>query len=677
MTGFGGLSLADENGSYDDPRQWAGVSKILGPRWAHLPAITAGFLGVQIFWSVEMSYASPYLLSLGLKKSSMAMVFLAGPLSGLIVQPLIGVLADNCTSRWGRRRPYMIGGTVLCMLAMLLLGFTRPIASIFTGIGNSANDVLTIWLAVLSIYCIDFAINAVQAVDRALLVDTLPSSEQANGNAWGARMLAIGSVVGFYVGNIKLPSLFPFLGSTQLEVLSVIGSILLLGTHALTASSVKERRLLEKPSSGPRSSGSSKFVQELKDIFTNMLTLPPVIRQICMVQFCAWIAWFPIMFYTTMYVGDIHKRNMASSLPPSSAPNYQQAMDDLDAEATRLGTRALFYSSLLSLLSNFVLPFFVSEASPGVRGTSAPNGLSLSGRKGRAAIQRCLMGLFFKITSFKIHLATLWALSHLIFALCMAGTFFAHDVASASFLITITGFPWAITQWAPFSLLAEAILTEPTSSGEDGASIRLADTRTRRMSGNSVQFFDADAPRNAEREGFLAGRNRGEEDLDEHSDEEDRRRSIEIEERRRAFLMGNGRAHVSHIDVSASPDLDGDMDDGGRKNMGGLSAKAGIILGIHNVFVVIPQFLVTGLSSILFAIFDPEKSVLHGSHKGNTNNSTVAALPAAAEAMILSADETSAAAGTDTIALIFRIGGVSAAMAFVLCWRLARDLKHR
>jgi solute carrier family 45 protein 1/2/4 len=101
--------------------------------------------------------ASPYLLSLGLSKSSMAIVFVAGPLSGLVMQPLIGAyppnsppdlseyvfffagfLADNSSSRFGRRRPYMLLGTVVCIFAMLLLGFTRPVASIFTGSNNSA-----------------------------------------------------------------------------------------------------------------------------------------------------------------------------------------------------------------------------------------------------------------------------------------------------------------------------------------------------------------------------------------------------------------------------------------------------------------------------------------------------------------------------------------------------------
>ena len=105
MTGFS-LPTVPEECPDQHRRSFKGVSRILGPKWTQLPTITIGMLGVQILWSVEMSYgvcganddffgandvsASPYLLSLGLSKSSMAVVFVAGPLSGLIMQPLIG-----------------------------------------------------------------------------------------------------------------------------------------------------------------------------------------------------------------------------------------------------------------------------------------------------------------------------------------------------------------------------------------------------------------------------------------------------------------------------------------------------------------------------------------------------------------------------------------------------------
>jgi solute carrier family 45 protein 1/2/4 len=188
----------------------------------------------------------------------MALVFVAGPLSGLLVQPLIGThivlnhswkacthtytnyssgsLADSSKSKYGRRRPYMLIGTGLCVLAMLLLGYTRGFASLFSTAHSSfvrliillhatihihdgcfrQNDNLTIWLAVLAIYAMDFAVNAgssahfpcylyilmksiVMAVDRALVVDSLPAVDQAQGNAWLAIMSGIGGVLGFFL----------------------------------------------------------------------------------------------------------------------------------------------------------------------------------------------------------------------------------------------------------------------------------------------------------------------------------------------------------------------------------------------------------------------------------------------------------------------------------------------
>jgi solute carrier family 45 protein 1/2/4 len=114
----------------------------------------------------------------------------------------------------------------------------------------------------------------------------------------------------------------------------------------------------------------------------------------------AWIAWFPVLFYSTIYIGDLYKR-----VAPVPATDEEQLL--LDAEATRLGSRALLYSSLLSLLVNITLPIFVSESStPSVlqnkeswwdRVCRVPNWL-------------------------QIDLATLWAISHFVFAACMLAT---------------------------------------------------------------------------------------------------------------------------------------------------------------------------------------------------------------------------------------------------------------
>ncbi|KAJ7692910.1 hypothetical protein B0H17DRAFT_933613 [Mycena rosella] len=245
----GGFLALPTAAAGDAASRWRGTPRVLGPAFTHLPVLTVGLLGVQIFWSVEMSYASPYLLSLGLSTSHVALVFLAGPLSGLIVQPLVGALADTSTSRWGRRRPFILGGCVLCVAGMLLLGYTAAVAGVFAREGGQAHGVLTVVLAVLSIFVIDFSINAeraVQAVDRALLVDTLPPAAQAAGNACAALMLGLGSVVGFFVGNLPLKTLLPFLNAdSELQALAPLVSVILLGCHAVTAALVRERVLLK------------------------------------------------------------------------------------------------------------------------------------------------------------------------------------------------------------------------------------------------------------------------------------------------------------------------------------------------------------------------------------------------------------------------------------------------
>lgn len=191
--------------------QWIGTAGVKGPKWARLPLLTVGMLGIQVsfafainlrtidntlqcVWSIEMGYASPYLLELGLSKSFMSLVFMAGPLSGLIVQPLVGIFADRSRSPLGRRRPFMLAGCLICVSTMMLLGWSREVAAIFGG-----GQWLAIALAVWAIYCIDFSINAVMSTDRALVVDTLPPREQEEGSAWAGRMFGFGSVAGFFV----------------------------------------------------------------------------------------------------------------------------------------------------------------------------------------------------------------------------------------------------------------------------------------------------------------------------------------------------------------------------------------------------------------------------------------------------------------------------------------------
>lgn len=89
-----------------------------------------------------MSYVNVYLLSLGMTKMFLSIVWIAGPLSGLIMQPVIGVLADSSTNKYGRRRPIMVAGSFIVALGLCVMAWAKEITET---LGFSTSSVST-WI---------------------------------------------------------------------------------------------------------------------------------------------------------------------------------------------------------------------------------------------------------------------------------------------------------------------------------------------------------------------------------------------------------------------------------------------------------------------------------------------------------------------------------------------------
>lgn len=119
---------------------------------------------------------APYLLSLGLTKSLMSLVWIVGPMAGL-TQPVVGAIADRSRSRWGRRRPLMVIGSIVVAIALLILGWTGEIVKFFLGDGEFVSyhllghgitiilmetkaNTVTILIAIMALALVDFAVNA-------------------------------------------------------------------------------------------------------------------------------------------------------------------------------------------------------------------------------------------------------------------------------------------------------------------------------------------------------------------------------------------------------------------------------------------------------------------------------------------------------------------------------------
>ena len=117
--------------------------------------------GIQFSWSVELAYISPYLLSLGLPKSTLSLVWVAGPVSGVIGQPVIGMLSDRSKFKWGRRRIFIILSTIGVVVGFIGMGRTRGIVLWWTG-GKDWESIrhAVVALAIASLIILDVAINA-------------------------------------------------------------------------------------------------------------------------------------------------------------------------------------------------------------------------------------------------------------------------------------------------------------------------------------------------------------------------------------------------------------------------------------------------------------------------------------------------------------------------------------
>src|SRR5215211_1606380 len=138
-----------------------------------------GFFGVQFSFGLTQSAVNPLFLLIGARPDQLPILNLAGPVTGLIIQPLIGAISDRTWSpRWGRRRPFVTGGAILCSIIL----FAFP----FVGV---------LWLAVICFWLLDVGNNTSMEPYRALISDRLPKSQLARGFLTQSMFTGAGAVL--------------------------------------------------------------------------------------------------------------------------------------------------------------------------------------------------------------------------------------------------------------------------------------------------------------------------------------------------------------------------------------------------------------------------------------------------------------------------------------------------
>ncbi|OMP89210.1 General alpha-glucoside permease [Diplodia seriata] len=429
----------------------------------YLLLLTLGSGGLQIAWSVELSYGSPYLLSLGLSKSLLALVWIAGPLSGTLVQPYVGLKSDNCRLKYGKRRPFIIGGAVSTIISLFFLAWAREIvAGVLSIFGvpwdSPATSTTTILFAVLMVYVLDFAINVLQAALRAFAVDCAPTHQQESANAWFIRCSGIGNILGYLSGYVDLPTLFPFFGNTQMKVLCAIACIALAATVTTTCATISER---DPRSEGPPAA-SGGLVGFFKNLFWSVRRLPPQVSRVCQVQLAAWIGWFPFLFYTTTYVGEIYADSYFRENPHMSEDEINKVWD----RGTRMGTLALLIFAITTFIASVFLPLIVAPTfkapvpeptTPLTPTSSHASSGYFSKNKGAKVSFAQHFSVLDHLQIKSLTLRRTWLLSHFMFAALVWSTILVRSTVGATIIVALIGIPWAVTNWAPFALISQEI----------------------------------------------------------------------------------------------------------------------------------------------------------------------------------------------------------------------------
>ena len=260
-----------------------------------------------------------------------------------------------------------------------------------------------------------------------------------------SRVVGVGNIIGFAAGYVDLPKYMWFFGNTQFKILCVMASIALVSTVALSLATIRERNASFEP---PPAKGTG-LIALMKQIFNSIRRLPPQTRKVCEVQFFAWIGFFPQLFYSSSFVGDVYVQKFLEEKPNMTSAE----IDALYEKATRVGTFALLIYAITSLTTNVLVPFFINPTYDAASRASLDNGKSYTTTTTRFLDRLVIPWLTIRRA---------WLISHVIFAGCMFSAPLVRTVPAATILIGIVGISWAMTLWAPFAIISAEVSKRDT-----------------------------------------------------------------------------------------------------------------------------------------------------------------------------------------------------------------------
>jgi maltose/moltooligosaccharide transporter len=273
--------------------------------------MSVGFLGIQFGFALQNGNASRILGIFGADVEHLSWFWLAAPLTGMIVQPIIGHYSDKTWNSLGRRRPYFLAGAIIASIALVLMPNANVLVNLLPPLYAGAGILMIM----------DASFNVSMEPFRALVADLLPSDQRTLGFAIQTFLIGVGAVIGSW-----LPSIFAAIFGVQegasgtvpfnVTLSFYIGATVFLIAILWTVVTTKEYPPTnESTDHGHSSSG-------IAQIFTDFAGMPKTMRQLGVVQFFSWFALFSMWVFSTPAIAT-HVYGL--SIDDHSSVTYQNA----------------------------------------------------------------------------------------------------------------------------------------------------------------------------------------------------------------------------------------------------------------------------------------------------------------------------------------------------------------
>jgi len=290
-----------------------------------------GFLGIQFGFALQGGFMSRIFQTLGAEKDAIPMLWIAAPLTGLLVQPIVGYLSDRTWHpKFGRRKPFFFIGAVFSTIAL----FFAPYSS-------------ALWMAAGSLWILDASINISMEPFRALVADKLPDSQRSYGFVMQTLIIGIGTWIAsnlpWMMTQLGVPNTAPEgVVPDSVKYAFAIGALVLFSSILFTILKTEEYPP-ENLDEFEREKESKKgFFSGIKEIFTSIITMPKVMFQLGIVQFFSWFAFFTMWTFATPAITE----HVFGATDTSSAA-YNDAADSVGNYLGTYGLVSMFYALIL------------------------------------------------------------------------------------------------------------------------------------------------------------------------------------------------------------------------------------------------------------------------------------------------------------------------------------------